>query len=145
MTITIDSALLKQAKDALIESVYLVREAYRTNWRHGIPARKAQLDAEKAALDAHEKAISDIEAALAAQPSEPPDKCGNTPYDEGPFTIVENEPQPSGPAWHDAPTVPGLWISNMSFRVNGFNESQLRQYSAVDGLRWFGPITEDTK
>ena len=67
MTITIDSALLKQAKDALIESVYLVREAYRTNWRHGIPARKAQLDAEKAALDAHEKAISDIEAALAAQ------------------------------------------------------------------------------
>lgn len=120
MTITIDSALLKQAKDALIESVYLVREAYRTNWRHGIPARKAQLDAEKAALDAHEKAISDIEAALAAQ-------------------------QPA-PAWHDAPTCGGLWLNSCDGRASLFCRRKIESGSpGMAAGRWFGPIPEDTK
>ena len=52
-TITIDSALRKQAKDALIESVYLVREAYA--WQAACAWRKEK-DAklcEAYAIDRH--------------------------------------------------------------------------------------------
>ena len=58
-------AILQQALDALTESVDLVRHNYETNWRHGIPTRKAQLDSYKHDLDAHEKVIADIQAVLA--------------------------------------------------------------------------------
>ena len=50
-------ALLRQALDALNESVDYVREDYRTNWRHGVPMRQAQLDNLKAQVDEHEAAI----------------------------------------------------------------------------------------
>jgi hypothetical protein len=57
------------ALDALTESVDLVQNAYDENWRHGLPARAAQLAAEKTALDAHKSAIEALRTALAAQPA----------------------------------------------------------------------------
>lgn len=63
--------LLERALNALSESVDSVRQEYMGNWRHGIPTRKAQLDAEKAALDEHEKAIYELRAALSAPERKP--------------------------------------------------------------------------
>ena len=53
-------ALLRQALEALNDSVDYVREDYRTNWRHGVPTRQSQLDNLKAQVDEHEAAISAI-------------------------------------------------------------------------------------
>lgn len=55
---------MKQALNALEESVDLVQNAYDTDWRHGIPTRKAQLDYEKELLDAHKDAITNLRAAI---------------------------------------------------------------------------------
>lgn len=53
-------ALLRQALEALNDGVDYVREDYRTNWRHGVPSRQAQLDDLKAQVDEHEAAIEAI-------------------------------------------------------------------------------------
>ena len=54
---------------------------------------------------------------------------------------------PSAPAWHDAPTEPGLWVF--------LREDRHKSYRVADPLvwvtaheigdRWFGPLPEDTK
>lgn len=56
--------VMQQALDALVDSVDLVREDYRTDWRHGIPTRAAQLEGKKAELDRHEQTIAAIDAAM---------------------------------------------------------------------------------
>ena len=50
------------------------------------------------------------------------------------------------PAWHDAPTVPGIWLCDegdicYTWTVN--NIEILDKFDPVDGLRWYGPIQED--
>jgi hypothetical protein len=71
-----DEALMKAALSALEESIDIVGEDYRTDWRHGLPTRKAQLDGKKEQLDAHESAITALRARLAAAP--PPVQGGET-------------------------------------------------------------------
>ena len=53
---------------------------------------------------------------------------------------------PAQPAWHDAPTVPGIWLCDegdicYTWTVN--NIEILDKFDPVDGLRWYGPIQED--
>jgi len=49
--------------------------------------------------------------------------------------------QPQGePAWHDAPTVPGLWV--VGSRCLHINELDLPIYERSN-CRWYGPIPED--
>jgi len=49
--------------------------------------------------------------------------------------------QPQGdPAWHDAPTVPGLWV--VGSRCLHINELDLPIYKNSH-CRWFGPIPDD--
>lgn len=65
--------------------------------------------------DAHNKAVRFLRAALAAQ-------------------------QPA-PAWHDAPTVPGLWAS---YDLTGkIKENDIPYWQDECGFRWFGPIPPD--
>lgn len=59
-----DEALMKDALSALEESVDIVGEDYRTDWRHGLPTRKAQLDVKKEQLDAHDAAITALRSRL---------------------------------------------------------------------------------
>ena len=66
--------------------------------------------------DAHNKAVRFLRAALAAQ-------------------------QPA-PAWHDAPTVPGLWVDGINLRVLRFNDPDIGH---IGKGRWLGPLPEDTK
>lgn len=61
----------QQALGALEESVDLVRNDYATDWRHGLPSRKAQLDGMAEAVKAHQDAITALRAALAAPPVAP--------------------------------------------------------------------------
>ena len=49
---------------------------------------------------------------------------------------------PSGPAWHDAPTVPGLWVDGINLRVLRFNDPDIGH---IGKGRWLGPLPEDTK
>lgn len=67
----IDRALLQQALEALEESIDLVRHEYKTDWRHGMPTRKAQLDGMKKGVEFHEKAITALRERL-AQPEQQP-------------------------------------------------------------------------
>ena len=46
------------------------------------------------------------------------------------------------PAWHDAPTCPGLWVLDDGTAL--VLESRIFP-KAFDGLRWFGPIPQDKK
>jgi hypothetical protein len=56
---------MKQALEGVEEeSVDMVRNAYETDWRHGIPTRKAQLDGLKHNVELHEQAITALRQAL---------------------------------------------------------------------------------
>lgn len=49
-------------------------------------------------------------------------------------------------AWHDAPTVPGLWLDEgLQDCPNRFTASDIQQFQVDTGTRWYGPIPEDMK
>ena len=49
---------------------------------------------------------------------------------------------PEQPAWHDAPTVPGLWWVAGTAGIFHIDEAALPIYKG-SAHRWFGPIPED--
>lgn len=50
---------------------------------------------------------------------------------------------PEQPSWHDAPTVPGLWVRAPGYEI-GFDLMYIAgSYVPPEGTRWFGPIPED--
>ena len=52
----------------------------------------------------------------------------------------------SGPAWHDAPNVAGLWLDEgLQDCPNQFTASDIQQFQIDTGTRWFGPISPDTE
>ena len=57
--------ILQQVHDALINSSGALWNEYLSDWRHGIPTRRAQLDAKLKMCEDHDKAIDEIKAALA--------------------------------------------------------------------------------
>ena len=63
--------VLKQALEALEDSSDEVWNEYLSDWRHGVPTRKAQLDGKLKMCEDHDKAIAAIKAAL-AQPAQEP-------------------------------------------------------------------------
>ncbi len=53
---------------------------------------------------------------------------------------------PEKTAWHDAPTVPGVWLcdeGDICYTWTAHNIEILDQFDPGDGLRWYGPIPED--
>lgn len=50
--------------------------------------------------------------------------------------------QQPAPAWHDAPTCPGLWVDGINLRVLRFNDPDIGH---IGKGRWLGPLPEDTK
>ena len=71
---------MKQALEALEESVDLVRHEYTTDWRHGMPTRKAQLDGIKRGVEAHEQAITSLRQAIAEAEKQEPMECQHKRY-----------------------------------------------------------------
>ena len=60
----VSRALLRQALEALEWSVDTVQAEYDSDWRHGIPTRKAALDRMLEALNAHKSSITAIRTTL---------------------------------------------------------------------------------
>ena len=62
---------------------------------------------------------------------------------------IGDDPAPAtAPAWHDAPTVPGLWFCDEGdenpYRFTCHNVSiPLNPHLVGEGERWYGPIPED--
>ena len=50
------------------------------------------------------------------------------------------------PQWHDAPTVPGLWVSDFSWMAQKLDCDTVEFYAknrSIPSRRWYGPIPED--
>ena len=49
----------------------------------------------------------------------------------------------TAPAWHDAPTVPGLWVSSV-WNARYFSAGNVANFhNRAKSPRWYGPIPED--
>lgn len=121
-TITIDSDVFAQHIHSLIEVMRM------PNTEH--------------VADAHNKAVRFLRAALAAQP-QTLDEAMAVPramaqaYENGYNAALAN-----GPAWHDAPTVPGIWLcdeGDICYTWTAHN-IEILDIQPEDGVRWFGPI-----
>ena len=70
----------------------------------------------------------------------------NKSKDECPYCRIESL-EATCPAWHDAPTVPGLWVCRQAITDN------VQAYEVTDQMalnrnlklkgQWYGPIPED--
>ena len=47
------------------------------------------------------------------------------------------------PAWHDAPTVPGLWLNSVFMKVEDVEQWHIDCQLHLECARWFGPIPPD--
>lgn len=112
-------------------------------WLEHFPRNDKAGDAMHAALTAEKM----FRAALAATSERKPMV---TPYiTQEQFGRVfpaatSNPSRPSGPAWRDVPTEPGLWMassSNLARQIDEYDIAHFAQYN--DPRRWFGPIPPD--
>ncbi len=62
-------------------------------------------------------------------------------YDAGAASVKESLP----PAWHDAPTVPGLWINSSSDSIRRIDQHDIDHLMKTPprAWRWYGPIPVD--
>ena len=122
-TITIDRRLLEQALAAIQELEY---------------ASTAVSD--KKARDAKQS----IRSALAAPATAPEQLLPFVPWSkEAEMVASWTATAPAQPAWHDAPTCAGLWLSDNFEGISTFNSDDLQTFQTSAGVRWFGPIPED--
>ena len=49
----------------------------------------------------------------------------------------------TAPAWHVAPTVPGLWLNSVFMKVEDVEQWYIDYQLHLECARWFGPIPED--
>ena len=47
------------------------------------------------------------------------------------------------PAWHVAPTVPGLWLNSVFMKVEDVEQWHIDCQLQLECARWFGPIPPD--
>lgn len=64
MKILIEESTLRQALEALEDSVNLVQNEFDTDWRHGVPTRKSQLAYMEEMLQKHKDSIPALRAAI---------------------------------------------------------------------------------
>ena len=49
----------------------------------------------------------------------------------------------TAPAWHVAPTVPGLWLNSVFMKVEDVEQWHIDCRLHLECARWFGPIPPD--
>jgi len=49
----------------------------------------------------------------------------------------------TAPAWHVAPTVPGLWLNSVFMKVEDVEQWHIDYQLHLECARWFGPIPPD--
>ena len=57
--------------------------------------------------------------------------------------VRKHRPGPAQPAWHDAPTVPGLWLNSVFMKVEDVEQWHIDCQLHLECARWFGPIPPD--
>ncbi len=50
---------------------------------------------------------------------------------------------PAQPAWHVAPTVPGLWLNSVFMKVEDVEQWHIDCQLHLECARWYGPIPPD--
>lgn len=139
-TITIKRDLLEIAlryanDQRLVEDEYDKRKRSETNQDHS--------DRISSVMQRNEdlrEFIQELEAALAAQPK--PLFADLIAHLEG---LADELAAMDGPAWHDAPTVPGLWLNSVFMKVEDVEQWHIDCQLHLECARWFGPIPKDTK
>ena len=57
---------------------------------------------------------------------------------------LKNQAKPPAPAWHDAPTEPGLWFNSINHYADIVSQHWIdRGVVANSHARWYGPIPQD--
>ena len=90
-------------------------------------------------------AVSSALAALAA-PATAPETCGHCGRRvlDAPWTVRAT---PEDPAWHDAPTAPGMWacLYRDEFSTAIFNDYEVENFDTeqMAECRWYGPIPQE--
>lgn len=51
--------------------------------------------------------------------------------------------KPSAPAWHDAPTEPGIWLCFENGYAYTYPEEWDKGFAYGEDSRWYGPIPQD--
>ena len=93
-----------------------------------------------------------IDSALLEQALEALDNIPHPPWRDKELAdaIRAELAKPSAPAWHDAPTEPGIWLCDeggpdcytyTAHNIVLLNDPALKD----DECRWYGPIPQDTK
>ena len=51
----------------------------------------------------------------------------------------------TAPAWHPAPTVPGLWLANQGEKIRALDAFDIEHMAKHPwpGRRWYGPIPQE--
>ena len=93
-----------------------------------------------------------IDSALLEQALEALDNIPHPPWRDKELAdaIRAELAKPSAPAWHDAPTEPGLWMCNDGDdnpyrRTTHRVTFPLNQLLVGENERWYGPIPQDKK
>lgn len=66
--------------------------------------------------------------------------------EDGLLIVSRPDNKPPTPAWHDAPTCAGLWVSDYGrFEVEHVNQADVNNFDVVYNIngRWYGPIPQD--
>ena len=140
-TITIDRELLEQALAALETMTDEYDDSAVGLEIEAIHALRAALEAPATAPEKTVKEIMEFARHYAADTF-----SSATLEDKIRRSLAAPATAPAQPAWHDAPTVPGVWIcdeGDICYTWTAHNIEILDQFDPGDGLRWYGPIPED--
>ena len=69
----------------------------------------------------------------------------NKSKEDCPYCRIESL-EATCPAWQDAPTVPGLWVSDFSWMAQKLGRETVEFYAknrSIPSRRWYGPMPED--
>lgn len=68
---------------------------------------------------------------------------GWLPYEARPVYVYAEAQPATAPAWHVAPTVPGLWLNSVFMKVEDVEQWHIDCQLHLECARWFGPIPPD--
>jgi hypothetical protein len=71
-------------------------------------------------------------------------RAGGGDYEKSFAFAAWNYTEKNAPSWHDAPNVPGLWVSKPSMAVRQVDEYDIAHLQKYGRPRWYGPIPPDS-
>lgn len=143
-TVTINRALLEQARDALDVSRRFVYQDSRPQVDAAFDALRAELAKPVEQVEQNwNRSIRDSVDALLAEAGYQPDSSARHQLAMMNF----DQKAQTTPAWHDAPTEPGQWACLYQGDISTaiFNAYEIENFDVeqMEDCRWYGPIPQD--